>query len=405
MRILLVADGRSPITRRWISGLQSLQHQVVLASTFPCAPIPGVDDLRIFPVAFSGVRRSGSPTATTTAVGPSAAGLRGSLLAARDLLGPYSLPFYAQLFRKLVAEIKPDLVHALRIPFEGMLAAYSPVQVPLVISIWGNDLTLHAPRSARMSALTQCALQRADALMADAQRDISLASQWGFPVERPSQVVPGGGGVDLSEMHNQRSDAWKNLCEPIPAGAPLVVNPRGIRPAYVRNEVFFQAVPLILERNPDVIFLCPGMAGKAEALQWVQTYKLEKVVRLLPTLPQPQLWDLFLQAQVSVSISVHDGTPNTFLESIACGCFPIVGDIESLREWITPGVNGLLVEPGKAQSTADALVLALSQPELRQKAAEINRRLVLERADQNMVRAQIQVFYQRVTAAKKNSNP
>ena len=43
---------------------------------------------------------------------------------------------------------------------------------------------------------------------------------------------------------------------------------------------------------------------------------------------------------MTVSPSTHDGTPNTLLEGMACGSFPIVGDLESLREWIEPGLTG-----------------------------------------------------------------
>ena len=77
----------------------------------------------------------------------------------------------------------------------------------------------------------------------------------------------------------------------------------------------------------------------------MQQYQLEEHVLLLPYLDQQQLWQLFSRAQVYVSLSSHDGTPNTFLEALACGCFPVVGDIESLREWLEPERTGLLVDP------------------------------------------------------------
>ncbi len=81
---------------------------------------------------------------------------------------------------------------------------------------------------------------------------------------------------------------------------------------------------------------------------------------------------------------------------MACGCFPIAGDLESLREWITPGVNGLLVEPTKPPALAEAVLQALDQPALRLKAKEINLGLIRERAEVNLVRSQIEVFYQRM---------
>ncbi len=108
------------------------------------------------------------------------------------------------------------------------------------------------------------------------------------------------------------------------------------------------------------------------------------------------MWELFQRAEISASISTHDGTPNTLLEAMASGCFPVVGDLEALREWITPGVNGLVVEPGKPQALAEALLLALEHPELRARAGEINQRLVTERAEVGAMRARLDEFYSAV---------
>jgi glycosyltransferase involved in cell wall biosynthesis len=95
--------------------------------------------------------------------------------------------------------------------------------------------------------------------------------------------------------------------------------------------------------------------------------------------------ELFRRSQVAVSPSTHDGTPNTLLEAMACGCFPVAGDLESLREWITPGDNGLLVDPGDPRALADAILLALEQPDLRLRARERNLRLIAERAEYKKV--------------------
>jgi glycosyltransferase involved in cell wall biosynthesis len=103
--------------------------------------------------------------------------------------------------------------------------------------------------------------------------------------------------------------------------------------------------------------------------------------------------ELFRRSQVAVSPSTHDGTPNTLLEAMACGCFPVAGDLESLREWITPGANGLLVAPGDPRALADAVLLALEQPALRQRAREHNRQLIAEKADYHQVMRKAESFY------------
>ena len=81
---------------------------------------------------------------------------------------------------------------------------------------------------------------------------------------------------------------------------------------------------------------------------------------------------------------------------MACGCLPIAGDIQSLREWITPGVNGLLVDPGEPQAIAEAILIGLQNSELRSRARDINQRLVAERAEYQHVMASAEDFYYRV---------
>lgn len=407
MRILLVADGRSPTTRRWVKMVASLGHEITLATTYPCAPVEGVEADVCLPVAFStlagssgGGRAGGSGGGARRVV----SSFRPAFLALRYLFGPLTLRYYGPRLRWLAEKIQPDLIHALRIPFEGMLASYAPDDIPLAVSIWGNDLTLHASGSAQMAALTHRALQRADGLLADTQRDISLARRWGFAEGNAALVVPGSGGLDLGELRGVRGVVQRvgsQFDHLFPTGTPLVINPRGFRTGSVRQDTFFASVPLILERRPDISFACAAMAGQREALRLVEQHKLQNKVNLLPTLPQADLWGLFARAEITVSVSQHDGTPNSLLEAMSLGAFPVAGDIESIREWITPGVNGLLVEPGKPQALAEAVLLALDGADLRTRAAEYNAALVAERASAEKVHEKVRIFYEGVAACRE----
>jgi glycosyltransferase involved in cell wall biosynthesis len=388
MRILFVADGRSPIALNWISYFVQAGHEVHLVSTFPCQPELRLSSLEVIPVAFGGV----AGMAAQPAAGSGSGQLRrllpvGLRTAIRQWFGPLSLSGAARRFAQVAARIQPDLVHAMRIPYEGMLAALgSDPGVPLLVSVWGNDFTLHAPSNPLLARYTRLALRRANALHADCQRDIRLAPQWGFEAGKPAVVLPGGGGVQLDLFYPlTEGDGVANQ-------SPLVVNPRGFR-AYVENKAFFQAIPWVLESHPQVRFACPAMVGEAQALRWLEQMNLAAQVELLPRLTRQQMADLFRRAQVEVSPTTHDGTPNTLLEAMACGCFPIAGDLESLREWITPGQNGLLVDPRSPRELAQAMITALSNSQLRLDAREQNTRLVAERADYRRVMEKAEAFY------------
>jgi glycosyltransferase involved in cell wall biosynthesis len=402
MHILIYADGHSAITRRWLESVQACGHQITLATSFPCEPPGGLAGFHYLPVAFSS--KTGK---TASAVKSSRAGVtrrlistfRGVLLALRYQLGPTSVHATSNRFQSLVRQINPDLVHALRIPFEGMLAGFTPEEYPLVVSIWGNDLTLHAPRTAAMGRLTRQALRRADGMHADAARDLRLAKDWGFAPDRPQLLVPTNGGIDLEMVLNRRQALPPELDAKIPTNTPLIINPRGVR-TYTRTDTFFQSLPLIFERRPNVTVLCPSMAGQSEAENWYQRLNQDKRIVLLPWLSQEQLWALFSRSMISLSITTHDGTPNTLLESMSCGSYPIAGDIEAIREWIKTGENGTLVDPGNPALVTEAVVHALDDEQMRSRAAILNLEMVRERAEVRQIRPKIDAFYRQVAKVR-----
>ncbi len=394
MRILFVADGRSPTALSWL-GHWVAENEVHLVSTFPCQPPPGLASFRILPVAFAGLA-GGQATGRGRITGWSrlVGRFRPLLQDLRYWIGPWSLPGYRRAFRSLVQEVAPDLIHALRIPFEGMLAAAAPAGIPLVLSIWGNDLTLHARGSPLMGRLTRQALRRADGLLADARRDLRLAGERGLGAEAPRLVVPGSGGLRLDDpaMTGSRPAA---LPEELPPG-PVVVNPRGHRPGSLRQDAFFHSIPLVLEKVPEAVFVCPPLAGDAQAQRWVDELGIRPRTRLWPHLDRAQMWALLRRSEVFVSPSVHDGTPNSLLEAMACGCFPVVGRVESLGEWIEDGANGFLVEAASPPRLADGMVAALQNPALRRAAKKQNARIIAERAESGRCTAMVGAFYREV---------
>ncbi len=379
MKILFVADGRSPISKNWIRYFVERGDEVYLASTFQCELDFPVKRFEFTPVAFSSVKKQvaqpGSASARTL-------GLRTLI---RQWLGPLTIPRSARKLRTFINEVQPDIVHALRVPYEGMLAAAAHTGVPLIVSIWGNDFTLHAPSTPLMRYYTRKTMHVTHALHADVERDIRLARKWGLGEEKLTLVTPGNGGV--------RSDVFYPT--PVLQENPVIINPRGFR-AYVRNDMYFKAIPLVLEKRPDARFIFTSMLGEAQAEEWIKKLKIEYAVQLLAPVPHDEMGNIFRRAQIVVSPAIHDGTPNSLLEGMACGCFPIAGDLESIREWITHGQNGLLVNPNEPQSIADAILLGLEREDLRQEAAGLNAKLISARAEYQMNMKRVVEFYEEV---------
>lgn len=399
MKLLFVADGRSPTAVSWLRYWIETGHETHLVSTYPSIPLKGLASYQVMPVAFSALKRSQAGTAGQAQKPAVPRRARELFRHTRYYAGPLTLPFYRCRLVNLVRQLGPDLVHGLRIPFEGMLAAAVPLPIPVVISSWGNDFTLHAHGSILMKACTRQAMDRADGFISDTIRDLRLGREWGFSTEKPTLVIPGAGGIRLQENNGSLFSA-ESFPEELPE-APIVVNPRGQRPGSLRQDIFFQAIPYVLEKLPNVVFVCPSLAGDPQAEAWVEQLGIRAHTRLWPRLhQQAQLWRLLRLAEVFVSPSLHDGTPNSLLEAMACGCFPVVGNIESSREWIEPGRNGLLVDANSIQSVADGILCALRDSSLREKAKIINAGIIAERADYSRCMAMVQAFYEELVAKK-----
>ncbi len=390
MRILFVCDGRSPIANNWISYFLEQGDEVHLASTFEVVPDPRFASATIIPVAFSQFKSSQAQKGSQESDqgflwNSSLVSLRTAL---RRIIAPLSIRTAQRKLHALITKVQPDIIHAMRIPFEGIMAARTldhTSENRLIVSVWGNDFTLHAGSTPWMRKATREVMLRADGLHTDCERDQELAKAWGFDDKKPRLVIPGNGGIDLQVFYPP-PDSHKSR-------EFTVINPRGIR-AYIRNDTFFAAIPLILKEAPETKFTCPGMAGKLEAERWVDKLDLQSSVTLLPDIARDQMAELFRQASVAVSPSTHDGTPNTLLEAMACGCYPVAGDLDSIREWIEPGVNGSLIDPSNPDQLAKAVLGAIDQESLRLQAAKRNQLLIAEKAEYTSSMQKAREFYQ-----------
>lgn len=398
VHICYIADARSPIANSWISYFVEKGYRITVLSSYPCRDdeIPGATIVP-FPLVWtkwtnSGLNGHGSSKRAAILLPTLPVSLRMHL---RAWLAPLSIRLRSSSLGELISDLKPDLVHAMRLPYEGLFAAAAVNSAPLLISVWGNDLTLFAERYPRLGKLTDAALRRADGLHCDCERDRKLALTRGFSEDKPIAVLPGNGGIDTGFYFSLRREADVLSRFGIPIGRRLVINPRGIR-AYVRNDTFFKAIPLVLQEVPDAFFIAPGMRGNKIAERQVRRLGISESVVLLPILEREDLGRLFAASEVMVSASSHDGTPNSLIEAMACGCLPVVGGVESIKEWITHGQNGLFCDEGSPQSLAAGLIRALKDEELRRQAAHINRGLIQAKAERSKVMAQAEDLYAQV---------
>ena len=396
VRILFVADVRSPTTWGWVDAVRAAGVVVLGADGQPWPEHR--------PPSASG---GGSGKSVNQRLREFAVATPGRLKVTarvRQLMGPVMAPVKGRRIRRAVERAKPDVVHALRIPHEAIAAmAACPPGVPLAVSIWGNDLTHEAPASRMAGRATRRVLARTDLLFADCQRDIDLAGAWGLRPATPTAVLPGGGGIDLARVAGKHR---KLACPPgdlVGPGHRVVVNARGIR-AYVHNDILLEALSLLAaELDPRVRIVFVDSAHDAALCRAIEHHRLSNKIIVTGKLSPDEVLSLFCRAEVSVSITDRDGTPNSLLEAMAAGAIPVCGDLPSIREWIEPGRNGFLAAFNDPLAVADALRLALGLSDAERSAIKtVNGRIIATRAERGSAGQQAAEQYGKLVMGREN---
>jgi glycosyltransferase involved in cell wall biosynthesis len=375
MRVFLVADAQSPTTWSWVESIR-LAGVIVLGHdgqpwperrTLPSEKRPH-ERARLWFRSLA----SATPRRLETAQ------------RCRRTLGPSFAWFKGRRLRHVIARADPDVVHALRIPYEGMQArAACPRSMPLTVSIWGNDLTLHASKGRIIRRATQKVLNRTDMLFADCQRDIDLAQVWGLRPDIATAVLPGGGGIRLDRLARARRSPDPGLAHLWGSNSQLILNARGCR-EYVRNDIFLEALSLLAaDLSPRVRIVFVDAVHDKALRRAVKTYPLADRTIVTGKYSPTEMLSIFCRTEIYASITAHDGTPNSLLEAMAAGAIPVCGDLPSIREWISHGSNGFLAPFDDPHAVAKSLQLALELSTADRAAIRAtNARIIAARAEQ-----------------------
>lgn len=308
---------------------------------------------------------------------------------------------WAQAVRRLVRQIEPDVLHAHQVSSAGWLAAAAGFH-PFEVTAWGSDLLVNPQRSRAQRWLARWVLRRADYVTCVSaflgQAAVALGAD-------PQRVEVAPWGVDTGIFRPLDEPARRALKSQLGlADGPVVASIRAIQPIY-NPLVIAQAIPLILAAVPGVQFVVfvynedPELLARFDRV--VQTGQAGHAVRYVRNLPHDRAIAEYLQvADVAFSVPFSDGTPTSVLEAMASGAVPVVSDVPSLREWVQPRENGLLVPVGDHAALTAAAVHVLAQApvevrtSLRQQAMATIRargdRTVLMRRHEEIYRGLIQ---------------
>jgi glycosyltransferase involved in cell wall biosynthesis len=175
----------------------------------------------------------------------------------------------------------------------------------------------------------------------------------------------------------------------------------------VRNDVLLDALALMAaDLDPGVRVVFVDSAHDAALRHSIDRHQLRDKIIVMGKRSRAEVLSLFGRAEVSVSITDQDGTPNSLLEAMAAGAVPVCSDLPSIREWIEHGVNGFIAAFDDPQAVASALRLALDLSDADRRAIVTeNARIIAARAERGLAGAQAAEMYHRVLARYEGLAP
>ena len=210
---------------------------------------------------------------------------------------------------------------------------------------------------------------------------------------RSLTVIPNPVDVDRFKLnsHSKTSDSAPNI---------LCVG----RPRFLKGiHVLAQAIPRILKEIPQALFtFVPAPMGKGggsphDAYREILGSLIEDSrVRIIDPVSRAQLPDVYRGATVCVVPSLWEGFGYVAAEAMACGAVVVASRAGGLAEIIEDQQSGVLVEPGKADELAQAVVDLLRDPQRRSAIATEARKRIVDNFSSPIITARMMNLYEHV---------
>ena len=296
----------------------------------------------------------------------------------------------ATAFEQELLRIKPDVVHSF-----ALYVSASPIlevmnrhaSVKWIYSSWGSDL-FYFKEIPKYCRDINKVLARVNYLITDCQRDNKLARTLGFN-GRILGTFPAGGGFDYESHQSEiQNPNQRNLI--------LIKGYEG------RSGRCINVLKAIKELNDSLSSYSLFVFGAdVEVVKFIQTNNLNKDLRLDYStkenmLAHEEVLKLMGQAMIYIGNSNSDGMPNTLLEAIIMGAFPIQSNPGgSSEDVIEEGKNGLLISDCEDVSEIRLqLERALADEQLRTDAYSINQREIKPKFGREYIKQQVLLAYE-----------
>jgi hypothetical protein len=234
--------------------------------------------------------------------------------------------------------------------------------IPWIYSSWGSDLFYFKENPAYLKDI-QKVLPRVDFMFSDCKRDVEIARNLGFSGVLLG-IFPGGGGFSFNDY-----EPFK-----LPFEKRKIILIKGYQGRSGRAIAVLQCLEQLAKEVQEYEIVVFG--ADPEVVAYIKKQQLQMLLSLVffEKISHNTVMELMGKSFVYIGNSNSDGLPNTLLEAIGMGAFPIQSNPGGVtEEIITNGLNGLLIsDSDNLESIKTVLLKALFSRDLLKKGIELN---------------------------------
>ncbi|MEJ2702605.1 MAG: glycosyltransferase family 4 protein [Sedimentisphaerales bacterium] len=272
--------------------------------------------------------------------------------------------------RRLIKELKPDIVHAHYVTSCGLTAMVCGFH-PTIVTVHGSDLTT-GTRSRIWRPLLRRIFAFADSVNTVSKELEEMALSLSTD---PAKIETLTLGIDTDKF------ALADRRE-VHSSRPLrLVCTRRLEKVFDHSTII-GALVLLKERGIDFHMTFVGDGSLRDTLKrHVEDVGLGDYIDFTGKVHNDDLPEILGQHEVYLSASLWDGMSLSLLEAMAMGLFPIVSDIKANAALLGNNVDGMLHKVGDANDLAKCIMQLHECRQLVTSAAQRNRQKVIASAD------------------------
>jgi glycosyltransferase involved in cell wall biosynthesis len=269
--------------------------------------------------------------------------------------------------KKIIRRDQPDILHAHYASGYGFIGALSGFQ-PFVLSAWGSDVLYFPGISILHKKLIRFVVRRA--------RQVCSTSEYMVPAIESlgghnPQVIPFGVDTDVF-YRKEGSPSHKEV---------VLGSIKNLKPEYSIRSILqvYQRVRQMLPQQGMRLKLV-GEGSERESLeQLARSLDIADEVDFLGFRPYQGIARYHNMLDIYINLSTLESFGVSVLEASACERPVVASDTGGLREVVSHGKTGFLVEPGNVEGAAQAVRRLIEDPGLRQRLGANGRQWVSER--------------------------